>query len=119
MEHTALRPKPMPGQEPGGGGAPGGPDRRPAAPAPRRGRRPVAVAYVLLAALVLLLAGIGLGTVGGTVIALTRTAGHPPPRQTPAPGAVPTGPGRASPGPSLPAPSGVGRSPSGVGRVPR
>ncbi|MFI2641004.1 hypothetical protein [Streptomyces sp. NPDC018610] len=74
MEPTVLRPKPMPGQEPGGA-ARRGPVRRPSPEQPRRGRRLAAVASVLLAGLILLLAGIGLGTVGATLIGLRLAGG--------------------------------------------
>ncbi|WP_445525975.1 PDZ domain-containing protein [Streptomyces cyslabdanicus] len=67
MEQTALRPKPMPGREPGGGGH-GGPVRRPLAPR-RRGRRLATLVCGLLAGIVLVLSGVGLGAVGVTVIA--------------------------------------------------
>ncbi|MEV6592695.1 PDZ domain-containing protein [Streptomyces acidicola] len=75
MEETVLRPKPMPGQEPGGGGpsAPSGPARRPHA-APRRGKRLTTALLALLAATVLLLTGVGLGAVGATVIGMSRLA---------------------------------------------
>jgi len=72
MEQTALRPKPMPGQEPGGGRKPG-PARRPHA-ARRRGRRVTALLFGLLAGAVLLLSGVGLGTVGATVIGMSKLA---------------------------------------------
>ena len=58
MEQTALRPKPMPGQEPGGGRK-SGPARRPHA-ARRRGRRFTTALFGLLVALVLVLSGVGL-----------------------------------------------------------
>ncbi|GLP63717.1 PDZ domain-containing protein [Streptomyces sp. TUS-ST3] len=72
MEQTALRPKPMPGQEPGGGRK-SGPARRPHA-ARRRGRRFTTALFGLLVALVLVLSGVGLGTVGATVIGMSRLA---------------------------------------------
>lgn len=72
MEQTALRPKPMPGQETGGGRKPGS-ARRPHA-ARRRGRRLTSVLFGLLVAVVLLLSGVGLGTVGATVIGMGRLA---------------------------------------------
>ncbi|GED84049.1 PDZ domain-containing protein [Streptomyces sp. 6-11-2] len=77
MEQTALRPKPMPGQEPGGGEH--GPVRRPFA-ARRRGRRLAALACGLLAAIVLVLSGVGLGAVGLTVIGTSRPAPAEPQR---------------------------------------
>ncbi|CAL9590968.1 PDZ domain-containing protein [Streptomyces sp. enrichment culture] len=72
MEQTALRPKPMPGREPGGGTAPV-PARRPHA-ARRRGRRLRALLFGLFAATVLVLSGVGLGTVGATVIGMSKLA---------------------------------------------
>ncbi|MER7052789.1 MULTISPECIES: PDZ domain-containing protein [unclassified Streptomyces] len=70
MEQTALRPKPMPGQEPGAGTAPDTARR------PRAGgrRRFTALLLVVCAATVLLLAGAGLGTMGATVIGMSRLA---------------------------------------------
>ncbi|MFJ2306916.1 PDZ domain-containing protein [Streptomyces sp. NPDC087787] len=61
-EQTALRPKPMPGQEPGGEH---GPVRRPPAPRRRRGRRLAALACGVLAGIVLILSGVGLATLAG------------------------------------------------------
>jgi membrane-associated protease RseP (regulator of RpoE activity) len=72
MEQTALRPKPMPGQEPGGGRK-SGPARRPHA-ARRRGRRFTTALFGLLVALVLVLSGVGLGTVGAAIIGMSRLA---------------------------------------------
>jgi len=72
MEQTALRPKPMPGQEPGGGGR-SGPARRPHA-ARRRGRRLTTLLFGLFVAAVLVLSGVGLGTVGATVIGMSKLA---------------------------------------------
>jgi membrane-associated protease RseP (regulator of RpoE activity) len=84
MEPTALRPKPMPGQRPGaeaddanGDGACAGAEpaggRRPHA-ARRRGRRLTTLLLGLSLGTVLLLSGIGLGTVGATVIGMSRLA---------------------------------------------
>ncbi|WP_405626863.1 PDZ domain-containing protein [Streptomyces sp. NBC_00016] len=73
MEQTALRPKPMPGSEPGGGAGPGGQGRRPHA-ARRRGRRLTTLLFGLFAGTVLVLSGVGLGTVGATVIGMSRLA---------------------------------------------
>ncbi|MDH6213635.1 PDZ domain-containing protein [Streptomyces pseudovenezuelae] len=72
MAQTALRPKPMPGQEPGGG-APTDPARRPHA-ARRRGRRLRALLFGLFVGTVLVLSGVGLGTVGATVIGMSKLA---------------------------------------------
>jgi len=71
MEQTALRPKPMPGGEPGGGRS--APVRRPHA-ARRRGRRLRALLFTLFVGTVLVLSGVGLGTVGTTVIGMSRLA---------------------------------------------
>ncbi|WP_327698339.1 PDZ domain-containing protein [Streptomyces sp. NBC_00459] len=72
MEQTALRPKPMPGQEPAGGTTPR-PARRPHA-ARRRGRRLTTLLFCLFIGAVLVLAGVGLGTLGATVIGLSKLA---------------------------------------------
>lgn len=90
MEQTALRPKPMPGQEPGGGTKPGT-GRRPHA-ARRRGRRLMTLLFGLFVGTVLVLSGVGLGTVGATVIGMSKLAEMQ--RQAagqPAPTARPTG----------------------------
>ncbi|MFE0101945.1 PDZ domain-containing protein [Streptomyces sp. NPDC059009] len=100
MEQTALRPKPMPGREPRNGKKfsrfgkansartsgtsptntsptntnprpPSG--RRPHA-ARRRGRRLLTLGFGLLFATVLVLSGVGLGTVGATVIGMSKLA---------------------------------------------
>ncbi|MFJ8824076.1 PDZ domain-containing protein [Streptomyces sp. NPDC102467] len=76
MEHTVLRPKPMPGapgRAPGKPGQDPRPARRPHA-ARRRGSRLFSLLTGLLFALVLVLAGVGLGTVGATVIGMSRLA---------------------------------------------
>ncbi|WP_406006156.1 PDZ domain-containing protein [Streptomyces sp. NBC_00637] len=75
MEQTALRPKPMPGSEPVGSTGPGGQGqgRRPHA-ARRRGRRLTSLLCGLFAGTVLVLSGVGLGTVGATVIGMSRLA---------------------------------------------
>ncbi|MBC2902057.1 PDZ domain-containing protein [Streptomyces cupreus] len=72
MEQTALRPKPMPGQQPGGGTRPA-PVRRPHA-ARRRGRRLTTLLFALFVGAVLVLSGVGLGTVGATVIGMSKLA---------------------------------------------
>ncbi len=83
MEQTALRPKPMPGQDPGAGTAPDG-DRPP--PGGRRRRRRLTTLLLgVLAATVLLLSGVGLGTMGATVIGMSKLAELQ--RQAGAPGA--------------------------------
>ncbi len=73
MEQTALRPKPMPGQEPGGGRTTSRPARRPHA-ARRRGRRLTTLLFGLFVAAVLVLAGVGLGTMSATVIGMSKLA---------------------------------------------
>ncbi|MFE2358095.1 PDZ domain-containing protein [Streptomyces parvulus] len=72
MEQTALRPKPMPGREPAARTGPDGP-RRPHT-GRRRRRRLTAVLLGTCAAVVLLLAGVGIGTVGATVIGMSELA---------------------------------------------
>ncbi|MGH1553869.1 PDZ domain-containing protein [Streptomyces sp. L7] len=72
MEQTALRPKPMPGQEPGDGSKPGT-TRRPHA-ARRRGRRLITLLFSVFVGTVLVLSGVGLGTVGATVIGMSKLA---------------------------------------------
>ncbi|MBZ6226566.1 PDZ domain-containing protein [Streptomyces olivaceus] len=110
MEQTALRPKPMPGREPGTGTEPAA-ARRPR-PGPRR-RRLTTVLLGVLAALVLLLAGVGLGTVGATVVGMSRLAEmqRGPAAQEPGAGASPgtrAAPAHPSAAPSpSPAPAGA------------
>ncbi|MFJ9815592.1 PDZ domain-containing protein [Streptomyces sp. NPDC101151] len=72
MDQTALRPKPMPGQERRGSGTPDS-VRRPHA-ARRRGRRIRTLLFGLFTGTVLVLSGVGLGTVGATVIGMSRLA---------------------------------------------
>lgn len=108
MEQTALRPKPMPGREPPGG-APSGPARRPHAA--RRGRRRLlTVVFGLLGGLVLLLSGIGIGTVSATVTGMSRMAelqrraagpGEAAPRSAPAQRTAPASPAPAPVRPAL------------------
>ncbi|MGW3916407.1 PDZ domain-containing protein [Streptomyces sp. NPDC005070] len=79
MEQTALRPKPMPGRDPGGGARPPGGIRPPGGAGrpravPRRGRRLVTVLAGVSAGVVLVLSGVGLGVVGATVIGVGRAA---------------------------------------------
>ncbi|WP_458246220.1 PDZ domain-containing protein [Streptomyces sp. MAI_2237] len=73
MEQTALRPKPMPGRDPGGGAAPGPTAPRPHA-APRRARRLRTALFALLTGSLLVLCGVGLGAVGVTAIGTGRLA---------------------------------------------
>ncbi|MFJ8148961.1 PDZ domain-containing protein [Streptomyces sp. NPDC096048] len=74
MEHTALRPKPMPGQEPGGGTVPDPDGVRHPHPGRRRRRRLTTLLLGVFAATVLLLTGVGLGTMGATVIGMSKLA---------------------------------------------
>src|SRR4051812_43008130 len=98
MEQTALRPKPMPGQE-SGGDIPAGPARHPHA-ARRRGRRLTTLLLGCFTAAVLVLSGVGLGAVGATVIGMSRLA------EAQRLAARPTATGRpAVPAPPSPAPS--------------
>ncbi|RVU28537.1 PDZ domain-containing protein [Streptomyces antnestii] len=99
MEQTALRPKSMPGaprrEAPAvrGNGSGG---RRPHA-ARRRGKRLVTLLFGLLVGVVLVLSGVGLGTVGATVIGMSKLAevqqhmGVAPRPPSPAPSVAPTG----------------------------
>ncbi|MFJ7961814.1 PDZ domain-containing protein [Streptomyces sp. NPDC096324] len=118
MEQTALRPKPMPGRDPGGGTRPPGGIRPPGgAGRPRagrrRGRRVVTVLAGVSAAAVLLLSGVGLGAVGATVIGVggldlqrqPGTAGQP--RRA---SAGSEAPGQDASGPPGPGVSGARRS---------
>ncbi|MFJ4521255.1 PDZ domain-containing protein [Streptomyces sp. NPDC088810] len=103
MEQTALRPKPMPGQDRREDGTPG-PARRPHA-APRRGRRLRTLLFGLCAGMVLMLSGVGIGTVGATVIGMSRLAelqrkAPPAPSADAAPAAT-SAPAPAEPGATL------------------
>lgn len=104
MEQTALRPKPMPGQEHGGSPAPG-PVRRPHA-ARRRRRRLTTLLFGLFVGTVLILSGVGLGTVGATVIGMSKLAdlqGQARSSGRPGHGAAPVNPpASALPGPTPP-----------------
>ncbi|MER6468169.1 PDZ domain-containing protein [Streptomyces collinus] len=100
MEQTALRPRPMPGRERTDDGTPDVPGHPHAAP--RRGRRLRTLLPALVTGTALLLAGVGLGTVGATVIGASRLAELR--RDAPHP-AGPAGPARpaantAAPGPA-------------------
>ncbi|MBZ3904665.1 PDZ domain-containing protein [Streptomyces griseiscabiei] len=89
MEQTVLRPKPMPGRE-SGEGRPSGTARRPHA-APRRARqRLITLLFALFGCAALVLSGVGLGTMGATVIGMSRLA---EPRES-----APDGDGRTSGG---------------------
>ncbi|MEW2512326.1 PDZ domain-containing protein [Streptomyces sp. NPDC046870] len=102
MEQTALRPKPMPGRDRREDDIPD-PVRHPHA-APRRGRRLRTLLCGLCAGTVLVLCGVGVGTVGATVIGMSRLAElrhqAPPPAPAPPARATPT-PVATAPGPAL------------------
>ncbi|MEU1850713.1 PDZ domain-containing protein [Streptomyces sp. NPDC019990] len=95
MEQTALRPKPMPGQEPGGAA----PAKRPGLTRPRphavrrRAGRLLNMVLAALLGVVLVLSGISLGAVGATVIGEGGVPGprgrHEPSTPGPSPSAVP------------------------------
>ena len=132
MEQTALRPKPMPGQDPGGGGGggrPPGETRRPHA-ARRRGRRLMTLLFSLFVGSVLVLSGVGLGTVGATVIGMSRladlrkqagaagqTGQTPGVSGLPRPGGSTTESGSGSPIPSGRSEEGTGRAALGIEAV--
>ncbi|WP_046732619.1 PDZ domain-containing protein [Streptomyces humi] len=94
MEQTVLRPKPIPGQERGDEPPPEA-VRRPHA-ARRRGNRIRTLLFGACVGTVLLLSGVGLGTVGATVISASRLAELRHQTPPPAPGAAPS----ATPSPS-------------------
>jgi S1-C subfamily serine protease len=100
MEQTALRPKPMPGQDRRDGGTPG-PAHRPHA-APRRARRLRTLLLGLSAGTVLVLAGVGVGTVGATVIGMSRLAELQRQAPPPAPSAGATPAATRGPAPDRP-----------------
>ncbi|MFR0356370.1 PDZ domain-containing protein [Streptomyces sediminimaris] len=114
MEQTALRPKPMPGRDPGRGTRPGAPVPHPHA-ARKRARRLRTLLSGLLVAAVLVLTGVGLGTVGTTVMGMSRLAGlqrqaqrHPPAASHPAPAPPATSPPATPPAPPAPATATLG-----------
>ena len=96
MEQTALRPKPMPGQERGGGRT-SATARRPHA-ARRRGRRLMTTLFSLFVGTVLVLSGIGLGTVGATVIGMSKLADLRKQGAAPGASAAPPGSDGSEPG---------------------
>ncbi|MER7180963.1 PDZ domain-containing protein [Streptomyces hyaluromycini] len=96
MEQTVLRPKPIPGQD-RGDDPPTDPVRRPHA-ARRRGRRIRTLLFGSFVGTVLVLSGVGLGTVGATVIGMSKLAEL---RQQ----APPTTPGSAPPTTPTPSPT--------------
>ncbi|MEU4656220.1 PDZ domain-containing protein, partial [Streptomyces sp. NPDC023723] len=69
-EQAVLRPKPMPGRDPGGGTGPVAARQ----PKRRRRRRSVTVLCGLLAGTVLVLAGAGIGAMGSTVLGVGMPA---------------------------------------------
>ncbi|GHE80299.1 PDZ domain-containing protein [Streptomyces longispororuber] len=95
MEQTALRPKPMPGHEPGSGRTSTQEPRPPATR--RRAKRFSTLLLGLLCALVLLLTGVGLGTVGATVISMSRLAEMQKQAAASGPAPGPQGPDGAAP----------------------
>lgn len=92
MEQTALRPRPMPGDGGGDGGGSGdGPGSGPPGPpGRRRGRRVVTVLFGVLAGVLLVLFGAGLGAVGATIVGAGGLAELK--RQTGAPSTAPSAP---------------------------
>ncbi|MEG8278823.1 PDZ domain-containing protein [Streptomyces sp. AHA2] len=105
MEQTALRPKPMPGQDPAG--APpqqaqngSGPSRPRPHAARRRGRRLLNVLFGGFAGAVLVLSGVGLGAMGSTVAAhgafLGQRAPHAQASPAPSPSAAAPAPETAT-----------------------
>ncbi|MFF4895509.1 PDZ domain-containing protein [Streptomyces sp. NPDC001068] len=105
MEQTALRPKPIPGQERRDEPDPEpGPARHPHA-ARRRGRRVRSLLFGLAVGAVLVLTGVGLGTAGATVIGMSRLAELR--QRAPAPTPVPVRPATPAPAPRAAATLGV------------
>ncbi|CAL9386378.1 hypothetical protein SUDANB6_01167 [Streptomyces sp. enrichment culture] len=100
MEQSALRPKPMPGQD-RGGGADRSPARRPPGTGLRR-RRFEALRSGLVAGMVLVLAGVGLGAAGATVVGGGKPVGV---RWQPGGNGTGTAPGGASATPAPPSSS--------------
>ncbi|MGW2743074.1 PDZ domain-containing protein [Streptomyces sp. NPDC001450] len=102
MDQTVLRPKPMPGQE-RRESVVTGPDRRPHA-ARRRGRRLRTLLLGLFTGTVLVLSGVGIGTVGATVVGMNRLAElqrQVPPHHSPAGPAPSPSPSEAGAGATL------------------
>ncbi|MGY6026158.1 PDZ domain-containing protein [Streptomyces spinosirectus] len=102
MEQTALRPKPMPGQDPGRGTRPGASVRHPHA-ARKRARRLRTLLFGLLVAALLVLSGVGIGTVGATVIGMSKLADLR--RQAPQRPPAAARPGSAPPAAPTPTPT--------------
>ncbi|MET7923174.1 PDZ domain-containing protein [Streptomyces sp. NPDC005349] len=102
MEQTALRPKSMPGaprREAAAARGNGSGGRRPHA-ARRRGKRLVTLLLGLLFGAVLVLSGVGLGTVGAAVIGMSKLA-----EMQQQAGAAPRPPALAPPRPPIASPS--------------
>ncbi|WP_339132153.1 PDZ domain-containing protein [Streptomyces sp. f51] len=135
MEQAALRPKPMPGRDPGGGARSSRGARRPREER-RRGRRLVTLSAGVFAGAVLVLSGVGIGAVGATVVgagglaelreragAIGAAVGAAGPAREPSAGAAAPGPGAdgahlaagsgapTSAGSPAPGPGGTGVSP--------
>ncbi|MFE9024849.1 PDZ domain-containing protein [Streptomyces iakyrus] len=102
MEQTALRPKPMPGQEPDRAAPATGPG--PSRPRPhaarRRGRRLLNVLLAGCTGAVLVLSGIGLGAMGATVLGkggrFDPRGWHSASLPGPSPSAAPSAPAAAT-----------------------
>ncbi|GGW49062.1 PDZ domain-containing protein [Streptomyces caelestis] len=98
MEQTALRPKPMPGQEPDGAASAtrSGPARPRLHAARRRGRRLLCVLFGGFIGAVLVLSGISLGAMGTTLIGkggvIDPRGRHTPPPPSPSPSAAASAP---------------------------
>ncbi|CAL9620487.1 hypothetical protein SUDANB176_05833 [Streptomyces sp. enrichment culture] len=112
MEQTVLRPKPMPGREPGDSG--NGTGNGSGGPRPhdvrRRGRRLVSAVSRALVAVLLVLSGAGLGAMGTAVVGAGGIA--EPERQAGLPAAAPSASARsaspASVAPPAPVVAGLG-----------
>ncbi|MEI5521055.1 PDZ domain-containing protein [Streptomyces brasiliscabiei] len=115
MEQTVLRPKPMPGRE-SAEGRPSGTVRRPHA-APRRARqRLITLLFALFGCAALVLSGVGLGTMGATVIGMSRLAElRESAPDAPGAAARPDGDGRTSGGVSKSAPGSGSSVPAPTG----
>ncbi|KUL24017.1 PDZ domain-containing protein [Streptomyces regalis] len=105
MEQTALRPKPMPGQRPGDGARSDHGARRPHAAPHRRGQRLATFLAALIVGTVLVLSGVGLGTVGATVIGMSKLAELQRQTGQGAPGSPAPSADRGSSAPSSPTPA--------------
>ncbi|MEU5093413.1 PDZ domain-containing protein [Streptomyces sp. NPDC020996] len=114
MEQTALRPKPLPGRPPGDGSAAVPPPARRPHATRRRLRRLRAVLSGLIAGTVLLLSGVGLGTLGAMAIGMDSMDGMDG-LARPGRHAAPAAPSPGRPEqPAPPAPSGPAAAPVAV-----